>query len=103
MDEGSDAVLNSEDNGFEHLSVPKDDSSSTDQEEDLRMDSPDPVEPKIGKDVGEPYSEGFPEAPKPESGPVPTGVEDVRRERKEGKRRRARMVCRANQCTWGDG
>lgn len=88
MDEGSDAVLNSEDNGFEHIATPRDDSRSTDQEEDLlEMDSPDPwpMDPKIGTDVGEPYSESFPEAPKPESGPVPTGVEDVWRERKEGK------------------
>lgn len=92
MDEGSDAVMNSEDNGFEHISAPKDESSSTDQEEEALggMDTPEPVEPQAGVvniDVSDPYSDGYPLAAEPERDPVPTGVEDVPRERKEGSQR----------------
>lgn len=92
MDEGSDAVINSEDNGFEHISAPKDESSSTDQEEEASggMDTPEPVEPHrplVNVDLGSPYSEGYLLSTKPESEPVPTGVEDVPRERKEGSQR----------------
>lgn len=87
MEEGSDAVVNSEDNDFEHISAPKDESSSTDQEEDAPgMETPEPVEPQgLEKvDVSEPYSESYLVSDKPESEPVPTSVEDVPRERKEG-------------------
>ena len=92
MAEGSDAVMYSEDNDFEHISAPKDESSSTDQEEEAsgEMDTPEPVEPHrplVDIDVSEPYSDGYLISTKPESDPVPTGVEDVPRERKEGNQR----------------
>lgn len=80
----------SEDNGFEYISAPKDESSSTDQEEEGsgEMDTPEPVEPHrplVDIDVSDPYSDGYLLSAKPESDPVPTGVEDVPRERKEVK------------------
>lgn len=89
MDEGSDAFINSEDNGFEHISSPKEESSSTDQEEDVPgTETPEPMEPEgiVKVDLGDPYSEGYLLSAKPESEPVPTHVEDVPRETKEGSR-----------------